>query len=107
MQQAKVGVFEYLNSDNALFMWSNTTFYKEPECSFVFEATTKQATPLVLSSNCAFEVWLNGVFFADGGHRCAVNEALSNYFDIPAATAVQVHFLFCRSFFFRRLGFTG
>ena len=45
-----------------------------PEQVLLFESAGGR--PLTLASNCPYEVWLDGRFAGDGGHRCAPGEAL-------------------------------
>jgi hypothetical protein len=47
--------------------------------------------PLTLVSNYPYELWLDGVFVGDGGHRCTDGEALSDYWETAAvAQNIQV-----------------
>jgi hypothetical protein len=56
-----------------------------PEAVLRFE--TSGGRSLVLASNLPYELWLDGVFVGDGGHRCVVGEALADSW--PEAARAQ------------------
>ncbi|HKQ73522.1 MAG TPA: hypothetical protein VJ810_07345 [Blastocatellia bacterium] len=52
--------------------------------------------PLTLVSNYPYELWLDGRFVGDGGHRCAPGEALADQWEEAAearAARVRLHWL--------------
>jgi hypothetical protein len=52
---------------------------------------TAGGRPLTLASNCPYEVWLDGRFAGDGGHRCVPGEALADRWpEAAAARTVRV-----------------
>ena len=65
-----------------------------PESILLFE--TAGGRPLTLASNYPYEVWLDGQFVGDGGHRCVPGQALADRWPEAAAARsvrVRVHWL--------------
>src|SRR5262245_52546171 len=65
-----------------------------PERILLLESTGGR--PLTLVSNYPYELWLDGRFAGDGGHRCAPGEALADYWEEAAdaqAVRVRLHWL--------------
>jgi hypothetical protein len=66
----------------------------DPERILVLESAGGR--PLTLVSNYPYELWLDGRFVGDGGHRCAPGEALADHWDEAAAARavrVRLHWL--------------
>lgn len=67
----------------------DTGDFIDPERILLFESTGGR--PLVLASNYPYELWLDGHFAGDGGHRCVPGEALADGWPEAAeADSVQV-----------------
>ncbi len=65
-----------------------------PEKLVVFEA--EGGGPLVVASNFPYEVWLDGRFAGDGGHRCVAGEAFADRWDDAASAKhirVRLHWM--------------
>lgn len=65
-----------------------------PEQIFLLEAPGGK--PLTLVSNYPYELWLDGMFIGDGGHRCTPGEALADYWEVCAdakIVLVRLHWL--------------
>lgn len=76
--------------------------------AFVLFVTTGGRT-LALGSNLAYEVWLDGVFAGDGGHRCVDGHAALDTWDATRAerVLVRVHWIDpTRTINYSRRGFT-
>lgn len=58
---------------DAHFWWPLKKFLNESEVILCFKSTGGQILSLI--SNYPYELWLDGVFIGDGGHRCVPNEA--------------------------------
>lgn len=67
------------------FFWPSKKFPQEAVILF----TTDGGLPLSLVSNYPYEVWLDGVFIGDGGHRCAPGEVFIDQWP-EAESAEQV-----------------
>jgi hypothetical protein len=60
-----------------------------PEKILIFESCGGR--PLTLASNYPYELWLDGHFIGDGGHRCTPGEALADVWEMAAeASTIQV-----------------
>lgn len=60
----------------------------EPEAFVLFAA--RGGRTLRLGSNLAYEVWLDGTFVGDGGHRCVAGHAALDAWDATGAREVVV-----------------
>jgi hypothetical protein len=75
--------------DQLLWLPSNADLDSIPEKIILFESSGGRS--LTLASNYPYELWLDGCFVGDGGHRCTVGEALADIWDMAInATHVQV-----------------
>jgi hypothetical protein len=75
--------------DDLLWPTPKTAFSPTQEKILIFESSGGR--PLTLASNYPYELWLDGCFVGDGGHRCAPSEALADTWEIAAdAKHVQV-----------------
>ena len=86
-----MSLFRELNVAAAGLQWPSlsTAPGQPPERVLLFESAGGR--PLTLASNCPYELWLDGRFVGDGGHRCAPGEALADSWEEAAtATVVQV-----------------
>jgi len=61
---------------NTLWLADPGPLLEVPEAVLRFE--TPGGRGLVLASNLPYELWLDGVFLGDGGHRCVQGEALAD-----------------------------
>ncbi len=94
MKQSKTNSF--FNNEETLviakekFLWAKSLVNDDvPERIYNF--TTTGGEPLTLASNFPYEVWVDGKFIGDGGHRCANGEALADYwYETKNATEVLV-----------------
>jgi hypothetical protein len=72
-----------------LWLESSALLANRAEQIVWFESTGGRALTLV--SNFPYELWLDGRFVGDGGHRCAPGEALADRWEMVAqATTIQV-----------------
>ena len=86
-----MSLFRELNVPAAGLQWPSlsTSPGQPPERVLLFESAGGR--PLTLASNCPYELWLDGRFVGDGGHRCAPGEALADSWEeAVTATVVQV-----------------
>lgn len=75
--------------ENLLWLSPSVDLGTAPEKILVFE--TIGGRPLTLVSNYPYELWLDGQFAGDGGHRCTQGEALADYWEAAAtSTLIQV-----------------
>lgn len=80
-----------LNFNSSDLLWSlpKLPLDSTPEKILIFESCGGR--PLTLASNYPYELWLDGCFVGDGGHRCAPGEALADEWDMAAeASTIQV-----------------
>ncbi len=70
------------------FLWPRAwdAAAEEPEVALLFEARARRE--IRVASNFPYEVWLDGAFAGDGGHRCVPGEALLDAWDARAADRV-------------------
>ncbi|NJR64186.1 MAG: hypothetical protein HC772_00780 [Leptolyngbyaceae cyanobacterium CRU_2_3] len=75
--------------ETMLWLASSDVLADRAEQILWFESIGGRA--LTLASNFPYELWLDGRFVGDGGHRCAPGEALSDRWEMAAqATTIQV-----------------
>jgi hypothetical protein len=94
--EAIMSLFTELNIGAAQLLWPllSTSPDRIPERILLFE--TAGGRPLTLASNYPYELWLDGQFVGDGGHRCAPGEALADHWveaDAAQAVRVRLHWL--------------
>jgi hypothetical protein len=80
-----------LNFSPSDLLWPapKSTLNSAPEQILIFESVGGR--PLTLASNYPYELWLDGCFIGDGGHRCAPGEALADTWEMAAeASTIQV-----------------
>jgi hypothetical protein len=83
--------FQELEITPEILLWvaAPEVLATSPEKILRFESSGGR--PLTLVSNYPYELWLDGVFVGDGGHRCTPGEALADHWEIAAdAQSVQV-----------------
>jgi hypothetical protein len=83
-----MSLFRELNIAAAAWQWPllSPSPGRSPERILAFESAG--GLPLTLASNCPYELWLDGRFVGDGGHRCVPGEALADRWDEAATAAV-------------------
>jgi hypothetical protein len=80
-----------LNFSPADLLWPapNPTLDSTPEKILIFES--HGGRPLTLASNYPYELWLDGCFVGDGGHRCTPGEAIADKWEMAAeANIIQI-----------------
>ncbi len=85
---------EELNVPPEALLWPESIPGSDPERILLFESTGGR--PLTLVSNYPYELWLDGRFVGDGGHRCAPGEALADHWGEAAGALtarVRLHWL--------------
>jgi hypothetical protein len=86
-----MSLFPELHAADATWLWPSSIAGpgQPPERILLFESAGGRS--LTLASNYPYELWLDGRFVGDGGHRCVPGEALADSWDEAAgATIVQV-----------------
>jgi hypothetical protein len=83
--------------DDLLWPTPKTVFDSAPEKILIFESFEPTGgRPLTLASNYPYELWLDGCFVGDGGHRCTPGEALADTWEMAAGAKqiqVRLHWL--------------
>jgi Bacterial alpha-L-rhamnosidase 6 hairpin glycosidase domain len=80
-----------INFSPSDLLWSalKSPLDSTPEKILIFESVGGR--PLTLASNYPYELWLDGCFIGDGGHRCVPGEALADVWEMAAeASTIQV-----------------
>jgi hypothetical protein len=72
-------------------LWLGSPEVLETCAERILRFESRGGRSLTLVSNYPYELWLDGVFIGDGGHRCTDGEALADYWELATeAKTIQV-----------------